>query len=555
MKHKNDLKIKIDKEPRKKENILKRIVIIAILLLIVIFVLNKAENYLKEKTANEINLVLNNKNVTANLKHEIIEENGNIYMSMDDIKNYFDKYINIEDEINEIVTTYDKQIASIGFETNKLTLNGATKKIYAHAIKKDDVIYMPIVEMKDVYNLETTIVENNVILDSLTRKQVKAYAKSNLSVKWKADFFSKTVDKIERGDVVVAIEEKDGWTRIRTENGNVGFVKSTKLTNYTTTRDDWEEEKQITGKVNMFWDYYSKYVQAPDRTGQVIEGVNVVSPTFFYIDSNGNLKNKIGESGKKYIEWAHSNGYKVWPAIQNDEAGIKVTSTILNSYTKRQELIENIVDVCVEYQLDGINIDFENMKKEDKDMYSRFIIELTPRIKEMGLVISVDVTAPDGGETWSLCFDRNVIGHVADYIVFMAYDQTSSGYNWVNLSLNKFLKTEEIDSKKIILAVPFYTVLWTENSDGKASGKVVNMKNVDNVLPDNVDKKWDDELKQNYVEYEENGKTKKMWIEDIESIKAKLSLISSNNLAGVAEWAKDRENPEVWEVIKEELNK
>ena len=267
MKHKNDLKIKIDKEPRKKENILKRIVIIAILLLIVIFVLNKAENYLKEKTANEINLVLNNKNVTANLKHEIIEENGNIYMSMDDIKNYFDKYINIEDEINEIVTTYDKQIASIGFETNKLTLNGATKKIYAHAIKKDDVIYMPIVEMKDVYNLETTIVENNVILDSLTRKQVKAYAKSNLSVKWKADFFSKTVDKIERGDVVVAIEEKDGWTRIRTENGNVGFVKSTKLTNYTTTRDDWEEEKQITGKVNMFWDYYSKYVQAPDRTG------------------------------------------------------------------------------------------------------------------------------------------------------------------------------------------------------------------------------------------------------------------------------------------------
>ena len=564
MKHKNDLKIKIDKEPRKKENILKRIVIIAILLLIVIFVLNKAENYLKEKTANEINLVLNNKNVTANLKHEIIEENGNIYMSMDDIKNYFDKYINIEDEINEIVTTYDKQIASIGFETNKLTLNGATKKIYAHAIKKDDVIYMPIVEMKDVYNLETTIVENNVILDSLTRKQVKAYAKSNLSVKWKADFFSKTVDKIERGDVVVAIEEKDGWTRIRTENGNVGFVKSTKLTNYTTTRDDWEEEKQITGKVNMFWDYYSKYVQAPDRTGQVIEGVNVVSPTFFYIDSNGNLKNKIGESGKKYIEWAHSNGYKVWPAIQNDEAGIKVTSTILNSYTKRQELIENIVDVCVEYQLDGINIDFENMYQADKDKFSRFIIELDPRMKELGVVLSVDVTAPDGDANWSLCYDRNVIGHVADYIVFMAYDQTSSsstksgttaGYNWVNLSLNKFLKTEEIDSKKIILAVPFYTVLWTENSDGKASGKVVNMKNVDNVLPDNVDKKWDDELKQNYVEYEENGKTKKMWIEDIESIKAKLSLISSNNLAGVAEWAKDRENPEVWEVIKEELNK
>ena len=327
-----------------------------------------------------------------------------------------------------------------------------------------------------------------------------------------------------------------------------------------------QEEKQRDGKINLVWDYFSQYAKAPDRSGTTIDGVNVVSPSFFYIDSKGNFQENVGERGKQYITWAHDNDYKVWAMVSNsfEENMLNVTSEIMNSYEKRQELIEKIVNACVKYNLDGINIDFENMKKEDKDMYSRFIIELTPRIKEMGLVISVDVTAPDGGETWSLCFDRNVIGHVADYIVFMAYDQTSSsstksgttaGYNWVNLSLNKFLKTEEIDSKKIILAVPFYTVLWTENSDGKASGKVVNMKNVDNVLPDNVDKKWDDELKQNYVEYEENGKTKKMWIEDIESIKAKLSLISSNNLAGVAEWAKDRENPDVWEVIKEELNK
>ena len=563
MKHKNDLKIKIDKEPRKKENILKRIVIIAILLLIVIFVLNKAENYLKEKTANEINLVLNNKNVTANLKHEIIEENGNIYMSMDDIKNYFDKYINIEDEINEIVTTYDKQIASIGFETNKLTLNGATKKIYAHAIKKDDVIYMPIVEMKDVYNLETTIVENNVILDSLTRKQVKAYAKSNLSVKWKADFFSKTVDKIERGDVVVAIEEKDGWTRIRTENGNVGFVKSTKLTNYTTTRDDWEEEKQITGKVNMFWDYYSKYVQAPDRTGQVIEGVNVVSPTFFYIDSNGNLKNKIGESGKKYIEWAHSNGYKVWPAIQNDEAGIKVTSTILNSYTKRQELIENIVDVCVEYQLDGINIDFENMKQEDINMFSRFIIELDPRMKENGLALSVDVTAPDGSETWSMCYDRIVLGDVSDYLIFMAYDQhgmgskksgTVAGYNWIETNIKKFINTYEVKSEKLILGIPFYTRIWTEDMNGNLQNSaVVNMKDIDSNIPNGVEKKWDDVLKQNYVEYTLGSKIKKMWIEDLDSINAKLSLVKTYQLGGVSTWEKDREDKKVWSLISTEL--
>ena len=303
---------------------------------------------------------------------------------------------------------------------------------------------------------------------------------------------------------------------------------------------------------------------APDRSGTKIDGVNVVSPSFFYIDKNGKFRENVGAKGKEYIKWAHENGYKVWPIVSNAGEGmLNVTSEIMNSYDKRQKLIEDIIEACVGYELDGINIDFENMKQEDKDLYSRFIIELTPRIKEIGQVISVDVTAPDGGETWSLCFDRNVIGNVADYIVFMAYDQygvssnkpgTTAGYNWVELSLNKFLKTEEIKSEKIILAVPFYTRLWTEDENGKVTSKTVNMKDIDSVLPDNLDKKWNDELKQNYVEYEEDGKTKKMWIEDLDSIKAKISLVTNNNLGGVAAWAKDREDPDVWNLIKKEIN-
>ena len=194
-----------------------------------------------------MNLIINNRNVTEDLKHPIINENGIIYVSMDDIENYFDKYIHIEEDINEIVTTYDKQIASIGFETNKLTLNGSTKKVQAHAIEKDEVIYLPISEMQEVYNVEMAVSDKNITLDSLDRKQVKAYTKSNLSVKWKADIFSKTVDKVKKGDVLIAIEDVDkGWTRVRTQSGEVGYVKTSKLTNYTTVRDDFVEEKQIT---------------------------------------------------------------------------------------------------------------------------------------------------------------------------------------------------------------------------------------------------------------------------------------------------------------------
>lgn len=563
MKHRNDLKLNIDKEA-KKGTVLKRILITGILVLLAVFVLNKAENYLREKSDNQINLILNNRNVTANLKHEIIEEDGNVYLSLDDVKNYFDKYIYLEEEINEIVTTYDKQIATIGFETNKLTLNGSTKKIYAHAIKKDDITYLPIMEMKEVYNLETAKVGKVIILDSISRKQTKATTKSDLSVKWKADFFSKTVDKIKKDDNIIVVEEKDGWTKIRTENGKIGYVQTNKLTNYTVTREETKEEKQITGKVNMFWDFYSKYVQAPDRTGQVIEGVNVVSPSFFYIDANGKFVDQVGESGKRYIEWAHSNGYKIWPMLKNDEAGIKGTSAILNSYEKRQELIENIVEVCVAYQLDGINIDFENMYQADKDKFSRFIIELDPRMKAIGVVVSVDVTAPDGDPNWSLCYDRNVIGHVADYLVFMAYDQygtsstkpgTTAGLNWVETNLKKIIEYDEVDTDKIILGIPFYTRQWKVNSNGEITGRsTVSMLNTK--IPNGVEKQWDENLQQYYIEYAaDKNTTVKMWIEDGTSIAAKVALVTKYNLAGTSGWRKDFETSNVWSIIKTELSK
>ena len=566
MKHKNDLKINIENKPKKVkgDNIFKRIIIVLILILLCVFILNKAKNYIIEKTANEMNLIINNRNVTEDLKHPIINENGIIYVSMDDIENYFDKYIHIEEDINEIVTTYDKQIASIGFETNKLTLNGSTKKVQAHAIEKDEVIYLPISEMQEVYNVEMAVSDKNITLDSLDRKQVKAYTKSNLSVKWKADIFSKTVDKVKKGDVLIAIEDVDkGWTRVRTQSGEVGYVKTSKLTNYTTVRDDFVEEKQIEGKVNMFWDYYSKYVKCPDRTGQVIEGVNVVSPSFFYIDEDGEFQDKVGDAGKQYIEWAHSNNYKVWAMVQSDEAGIKTTSTILNSYAKRQELIEKIIEVCVEYQLDGINIDFENMYEADKDKFSRFIIELEPRLNEIGAVLSVDVTAPDGDPNWSLCYDRNVIGHVADYIVFMAYDQygnsstkpgTTAGYNWVETNVKKFIDNEDVEPSKIILGMPMYTRQWTIESNGEIDGRgVVSMLNTK--IPNNVEKQWDEDLKQYYIEYKSGSDTIKMWIEDGTSIAAKVSLVTKYGLAGTSCWRKDMETSNIWSVIKNELSK
>ena len=555
-------------EIEKKKKIITRTLIIILAIIVLATIALIANDYIILDSNKTTNLIINNRNVTSNLKNEIMIKDNMIYLSKQDIANFFDKYIYEEEETNQIITTYDKKIAEIGFEENTININGSDKTIRAHAEKENEIIYLPISEMTEVYGIEIEYLPDTkvVTMDSTDREQKKAILSSDVAVKSSTNFIAKTVDRVKKGDDVIVISSENGNSRIRTKNGKIGYVKSNKLTNEITVREDMEEEKQVIGKINLTWDYFSQYASAPDRSGQTIEGVNVVSPSFFYIDEDGDLRENVGEEGENYIEWAHNNGYKVWPMLSNAEAAtesLDITSNIMNSYKKRKELIEDIVNVCVKYKIDGINVDFENMKQEDKDMYSRFIIELTPRLKEIGLVTSVDVTAPDGGETWSLCFDRHVIGDVADYIVFMAYDQygvsstkagTTAGYNWVELSLNKFLQTEEIEPEKIILAIPLYTRVWTTDSNGKVTSKTVDMKDINEVIPEGTNKTWDDELKQNYVEYTEGGNKKQIWIEDVNSLKEKVSLVKENNLAGVASWQKDMETEDVWQMLKNELN-
>ena len=283
------------------------------------------------------------------------------------------------------------------------------------------------------------------------------------------------------------------------------------------------------------------------------------------MSEDGLIDENVGQAGENYIEWAHGNNYRVWPMISNAEIGMDVTSEVMNSYAKRKALIEELVNVCVKYDLDGINVDFENMKQEDIDLYSRFIIELTPRLKEIGAVTSVDVTAPDGAETWSLCFDRHVLGDVADYLIFMAYDQygassniagSTAAYDWVKVNLDKFIKNEEVDKEKLILAVPLYTRLWTTDGEGNVlrNPSTVTMNDINDAIPEGVEKTWLEDERQNYIEYEEDGNIRRMWIEDIDSLREKVSLINEYELAGVASWELGMETEDVWQMFQDELN-
>ena len=566
------MKIKQKKSKEDKINVprlILRIVIVAIILGLMIFAIKIAPNYARDEFADVTNLVINNNNITRNVKSNIIIEDNTIYLSTGDMQNFFDEYLLVDEENGRVITTSNTKTVMLPLEGTTINVNGAQKSIEHSLLNRDGTIYLPITDLTDIYNIEVNYsAESNIVtIDSLNRKFVQALSSKNMSVKYLPTVFSKTVDKLERGDTVVLVQDRENggnvveedWIKVRTKNGEIGYVKLDDITDENTVREDLDINTKIDGKVSLVWDYYSQYVEAPVRDGE-IEGVNVVSPSFYEITASGDIDANIGRNGENYVEWAHANGYKVWPMLSNSELGdMDAVSNLLSTFENRSYLIDNIIDELIDAGVDGVNVDFENMYQSDKDNYSRFIIELAPRLREAGLTLSVDVTAPDGSETWSLCFDRNVIGKVADYIIFMGYDQngvsstqagTVAGANWVELNIKKFLGQEGVEANKLILAMPFYTRLWRE-SNGTLTSSVVNMRSV--TIPEGVEKTWDEETKQYYIEYEQNGSTYKMWIEDEESLKAKLDLVNQYELAGGAFWSKDRESNTVWSVIAEKL--
>lgn len=545
--------------------------LIALGIVAVIFVV--APNYTMEEDDGKTHLIINNNNLTSSdrLSNDVLIENGVIYLSEQDISRFFDNYLYYESKYNQYITTSNTKVATIEVGSNKMEVNGISTTISGTIIEREGadgnkVVYLPFSEMKDIYNVEIQNIEetNIILIDSLDREQITAEATKDFSVKLKTKFFSRTIDKVKKGEQVIVISKTDnGWAKIRTANGKIGYVKADKLQNEQKVRDNMEQEKQIENeKISMVFDYYSESRVAPNRNGTEIAGVNVVSPSFFVLKElgKGEIIDKVGENGKKYIEWAKENDYKVWAMFANDSK-IETTSEILNDYKIRKQTIESIVDLAVQYGIDGINLDFENIYKEDKDVFTRFVIELYPRLKDLGMSLTVDVTAPDGGENWSLCYDRDALADNCDYLVYMGYDQNNAsstkagpvaGYNWVRTNVNKFLGQEDVDSSKLILAIPFYTRVWTEDETGKLiKSSIVNMKDVDTLINGKAEKQWDEVTRQNYVEYKQGQNTCKIWIEDLDSIREKLLLANEKELAGVAFWEKDRESEEVWDLINE----
>ncbi|MCG5252956.1 glycosyl hydrolase family 18 protein [Brevibacillus agri] len=380
------------------------------------------------------------------------------------------------------------------------------------------------------------------------------------------------VAELSAGELVDVLGQQEGYYRVLTASGIAGFLpeKSLEMASkrkvtlqHATSSEGQAAWKPNGEKVNMVWEHV---VNKNPNVAQIgaLPGVNVVSPTWFELkDAEGTLLNRADPA---YVKWAHKRGYQVWGLVTNG-FNPDWTQAVLGSYDKRDKLIAQLIHYSHLYDLDGINIDFENVYYEDKERLVQFVRELTPYLHQQGLTVSIDVTIKSNARTWSMFLDRKALAQVVDYMAVMTYDEhwaaspkagSVASLPWVEAGLQGVL--EEVPNEKLLLGVPFYTRLWTEakQADGtiKVSSKALSMPRAQEWVQERkLTPVLDEASGQQYVEYRDpkDGNVYKMWLEDVSSMKKRIELVKKYDLAGVASWRRGFEEPEIWPAIEEGL--
>ena len=220
-------------------------------------------------------------------------------------------------------------------------------------------------------------------------------------------------------------------------------------------------------------------------------------------------------------------------------------------------MAKNLIAEAIRYSLDGINIDFENVKQENGKDFVQFIRELGIMCRNNGISLSIDNYPL---RDFNAYYDRAEQAAVADYIITMAYDEYYSGseqagpvssLSYVTSSISALEKL--IPAEQHIVALPFYSRLWEEKTkDGKVdlSCEAYSMRGVQEVVADSkAELKWDDATSMNYLEYKKGKNLYKMWVEDEKSLEEKMKAVSEAGVGGMAFWKLGLEKAEIWETI------
>lgn len=496
-----------------------------------------------------------------------ITVNGTVYLPLSFWQKNIDESITYDSQSNSVIGTTKDKVIQFPSKSVSYFVNDETVDLQFSPIKDENgEVYVAVEPLIEFYPYQFTQLSDDTNAVLLEKDGTEKTAATFSSKQVRDDFarlrtvptlFSAYTGEIEQKEAVTIEKEEGDYYFVRKNNGVAGYIKKDLVTtgDTITVKANVEEKtpalKKIDGPVNLTWE--AVYSKNPDTADiPKMDGVNVVSPTWFKLSGNkGNVSN-LGSA--EYVKWAHKQDYQVWGLFSNDFDPEK-THDVFKNFETRQKVIRQLLVYSEMYHLDGINIDIENVNEEDGEYVTQFVREATPYFHEAGLTVSMDITFIAGGN-YSAFFERDHLSEIVDYLVVMAYDEhwatsptagSVASLPWVEENLKTLLK--QVPNEKLVLGVPLYARLWEEKENGDISSESLSMEKVQEWLDKyKVKPTYDEESGQNYGEYydSKSKSTYRIWLEDELSLSKRAKLVEEYDLAGIASWSRYFADESAW---------
>lgn len=493
------------------------------------------------------------------------------YISYSMVKELFNKKFYWDANEHIMILTRPQEIIKIQPDTAEITVNkGSVAKEYVVVKMHNDVPYiaMPYVqEMSDITYKTYELPNRIVIKYKWGINELAATVKKKTVIRLEDSIKSKILAEISPGDEVICVDTDEtisrGFSKIISEDGIIGYVKTKKLneSSYRTTESSFVKPEYV--HITKDYDICMAWHQVTNASANggllnllnSTKGVNTISPTWFSVkDNKGNISSLADET---YVQRAHNAGVEVWGLCNDFSKEIDI-AVVLSNTASRERLENKLLSMAIEYNLDGLNIDFENIKEESGEDFIQFVREMAVKCSNNGIVLSINDYVPVSYREY---YNYEEQGEVADYVVIMAYDEHYSGseeagsvssIGFVNDAVSKI--TGMVSEERVIMALPFYTRLWKLSNEGLTSA-AYSMSGAQSILDDRgVKPSWDTATGQYYAEYQEGGATFQIWLEEEKSIEEKLKAVTQSGVHNVSFWRLGFEKTEVWNTVANYIN-
>ena len=430
--------------------------------------------------------------------------------------------------------------------------------------ESDGTVYISLDVVKEYTDLDYAYYSdpNRVVIRNDWDGVEQATVQSDTAqVRQKGGIKSLILADVQKGDTLLYLENLDNWCKVMTADGYTGYIQTEDISEpeaieARTAKKDSYERITRDHKINLVW-HQSTSTESNDAMAEMtaeMTGVNVISPTWFSVtDETGTISSLASAD---YVKLAHDAGREVLGLIDNFNEAFDETTDLAYA-SVRSRIIEQLLAEAASCGMDGINVDFENLKEAGIPHYLQFLRELTSAAHAQNLVVSVDTPVP---QAYTMYYQRGEQARFVDYMIVMAYDEHFAGSEEAgSVSSLPFVQqaveemTRVMPADQVICGIPFYTRVWTEKFGQSAiTSEVLGMDGAKNYAKENqMTETWDASLGQNVATVETSDARYTIWMEDEQSMEEKLKVIQSADLAGVAEWKLGFERADVWSLISE----